>query len=307
MYHIAMLFFVLSWQILSSAEPISPLPRQVEYHADKAALGKKLFYDPILSRNNTVACADCHNLQRGGDDGRSVSVGIEGRQGQLNALTVYNSRYNFRHFWDGRANGLKAQVFMSIGNPREMDQGVEETLRKLKAQPHYRKRFASLYKEGITRETVEDAIAEFEKALVTPDAPFDRYLRGDTTAISAAAKKGYTLFKSKGCILCHNGMNIGGNFYNKFGIFEEIESRYPGRYALTHHEEDRMLFRVPSLRNVALTAPYLHEGQAKTLWEVVEIMSKHQLGREMTKDEIGSIVAFLKTLNGKKPEIVGHR
>ena len=289
------------------AEPIKPLPLKVAYDSKKAALGKKLFYDPILSRDNSIACVDCHDLQHGGDDGRTVSRGIEGREGMANALTVYNSRYNFRHFWDGRAKGLKAQVFMSIGNPKEMDQGVEETLAKLRADRTYREWFADLYADGVTRSTVEDAISEFEKALVTPNAPFDKYLRGDTGAIGQKAKEGYGLFKSKGCILCHNGINIGGNFYNKFGIYREVESSNPGRYALTHHDEDYMLFRVPSLRNVALTAPYMHDGRARSLKEAVEIMSKHQLGREMSPEEIGGIVSFLNTLTGEIPDIAGKR
>ncbi len=301
------MLLVLCCGMMMSAGPITPLPQKVEYDAAKAQLGKELFFDPVLSRDNTVACASCHDLWHGGDDGKAVSIGVKGRKGKLNALTVYNSRYNFRHFWDGRADGLHAQVFMSIGDPNEMDQSVEMTLQKLRGSAHYRQRFTALYREGITRRTVEDAITEFENALVTPDAPFDRYLRGEKEAISREARTGYRLFRSKGCILCHNGRNIGGNFYNKFGVFKEIASRYPGRYALTHNEEDRMLFRVPSLRNVALTAPYMHEGQVPTLKEAVEIMSKHQLGREMTEEEIDNIVAFLRTLTGMRPDIVGAR
>jgi len=285
------------------AEPIKALPEKVAYDAPRAALGKQLFYDPILSRDGSIACADCHDLHNGGDDGRMVSVGIEGRKGKRNTLSVYNSRYNFRHFWDGRADGLKAQVFMSIGNPNEMDQSVEKTLGKLAANPRYKAWFKRLYSEGITQHTVEDAIAEFEKALITPNAPFDRYLRGEEGVIDEVAKRGYALFKSKGCILCHNGINIGGNFFNQFGIFKDLS----GKSALSLQEEDTRLFRVPSLRNIALTAPYMHNGKVKTLQEAVEIMSKYQLGREMHREEIDSIVAFLKTLTGEKPAIVGEK
>ncbi len=292
---------VLIW----GAEPIRPLPVKVNYDRQKALLGKKLFSDPILSRNNTIACVHCHDLQHGGDDGLRFSFGIEGREGNVNAPTVYNSRYNFRQFWDGRARDLREQALCPIKNPHEMDQSVEEGIIKLKADAKYRQWFARLYPGGITRDTVADAIVEFEKALVTPNAPFDKYLRGSKAAMTKAAKKGYSLFKSKGCILCHNGMNIGGNFYNKFGIHQPIKSVNLGRYAVTHREKDRMVFKVPSLRNVAMTAPYLHDGRATTLTEVVKIMSKYQLGRDMTENEIRSIVAFLKSLSGKIPDIAG--
>jgi len=294
---------VLVW----GAEPIQPLPVKVDYDRQKALLGKKLFSDPILSRNNTIACVHCHDLQHGGDDGLRFSFGIEGREGHVNAPTVYNSRYNFRQFWDGRARDLKEQALGPMENPHEMDQSVDEGIIKLKADAKYRQWFARLYPEGITRDTVADAIVEFEKALVTPNAPFDKYLRGDKAAMTKVAKKGYSLFKSKGCILCHNGMNIGGNFYNKFGIFEEAKGDYQGRYALTHREEDRMVFKVPSLRNIALTTPYMHDGETKTLEEAIKIMSDYQLGREVTEEEIRYIAAFLKSLSGTIPEIVGER
>ena len=178
---------------------------------------------------------------------------------------------------------------------------LTEAVAKLKKDPQYVSSFSSIYPAGITEDTIVDAIVEYEKTLITPDAPFDRYLRGEEDAIGPDVKEGYRLFRDKGCIVCHNGINVGGNFYNKFGIYKDANSTSPGRYRITGKEEDRFVFKVPSLRNVALTAPYMHDGRAATLKEAVEIMSEHQLGRYMTEDEIGKIVAFLRSLTGKTP------
>jgi len=296
-----LLFVLLS--LLSSA-PIKPLPDKIDTDPKKVALGKKLFFDPILSKDGTVACATCHDLQNGGDDNRQFSIGIKGQKGIINAPTVYNSVFNFRQFWDGRAKDLKEQVFGPIENPLEMGHSMESTVEELKKHPSYLKQFNTLYNDGITKENVADAIAEFEKTLITPNAPFDRYLKGEKDAIGPKEKEGYRLFKSKGCVLCHNGINVGGNLYNKFGIFKDANSSNQGRYNVTEREEDRYVFKVPSLRNVALTAPYMHDGRTKDLKEAVEIMTEHQLGRYMEPEEIEAIVAFLKSLTGRIPESV---
>ena len=294
--------FLLSFSIAS--EPIKPLPQTITYDKEKARLGKKLFHDPILSKDGTVACANCHQLDSGGDDGMKVSIGIKGQKGDINAPTVLNAVYNFRQFWDGRAKDLEAQAKGPIENPVEMGHRLDKVVEMLKEHPEYSKKFSMIYEDGVTIENLINAIAEFEKALITPNAPFDRYLKGDKDAITQEAKNGYSLFKSKGCILCHNGINIGGNLYNKFGIFEESSSLHLGRYNVTKREEDKYVFKVPSLRNIALTAPYMHDGRAKSLEHAVVIMTKFQLGRYMEPHEINEIVSFVESLTGELPEII---
>ncbi len=223
--------------------------------------------------------------------------------GDINAPTVYNSFYNFRQTWNGRNRDLASQAFGVIENPIEMGDDVNLIIPKLQKNREYNKEFNSIYKDGISKDNIIDAIAEFEKALITPNSPFDKFLRGDKDAISSRAKDGYALFKSKGCILCHHGINIGGNLYNRFGIYEESNSSRLGRYEVTKNEDDKFVFKVPSLRNIELTSPYMHDGRAKTLREAVEIMTEYQLGRYMREGEIDDIVEFLKTLNGKIPKI----
>ena len=302
-----LLLGIIGITVLVGAGVIRPIPEQVEVNVQKVKLGEMLFSDTILSRDNTISCASCHNLADGGDDGLPVSVGINGAKGKLNAPTVFNAVFNFRQFWNGRAADLKEQVLDPIQNPLEMGQDLDTLVKKLKNNKHYRKMFQDVYTNGITKENIADAIAEYEKTLVTPDAPFDRFLKGDSNAISQKAKKGYRLFKMKGCIICHNGINVGGNLYNKFGIYKDANSTSAGRYEVTHREEDKYVFKVPSLRNVALTAPYMHDGRFKTLEDAVVFMTQYQLGRYMEPDEIDAIVAFLKTLTGKTPKTVVHK
>jgi len=295
------IFMVLGIAVAVYAEAISPIPLTTEVDQNKAALGEMLFFDPILSQNNTVSCATCHDLQNGGDDGLPVSFGIGGARGKINAPTVYNAVFNFRQFWDGRAKDLEEQVHGPVSNPAEMGLSMEKAVEKLEKNTLYRKRFEQVYHTGITAENIANAIAEYEKTLITPNAPFDRYLKGDEHAISEEAKEGYRLFKFKGCIICHNGVNVGGNLYNKFGIYKDTNSSNLGRYNVTGRESDKFVFKVPSLRNVALTAPYMHDGRIKTLYEAVEFMSQYQLGRFMKEEEIRAIESFLKTLTGKPP------
>jgi len=297
------LLTVLCASVLLSS-PIKPLPQTVEVNQNKAVLGEKLFFDPQLSKDGTVSCATCHDLNKGGDDGLQFSIGIGGKKGNINAPTVYNAVFNFRQFWDGRAEDLKAQVFGPIENPVEMGHTMAQAVDKLKKNPIYLSEFTSIYPDGITQDNIADVIAEYEKTLITPNAPFDRYLRGEKDAISKDAKEGYGLFKSKGCIVCHNGINVGGNFYNKFGIFKDANSSALGRYNVTKREEDKFVFKVPSLRNVALTAPYMHDGRTASLKEAIEIMSEHQLGRYITEEEVRKIALFLKSLTGEIPQSV---
>jgi len=222
----------------------------------------------------------------------------------INSPTVYNAVFNFRQFWDGRAKDLKEQAIAPIENPVEMGHTMVDAIKILNQSKTYRENFNDVYPNGITKDNIADAIAEFEKTLITPDSPFDRYLKGDKEAISQKAKKGYFLFESKGCILCHHGVNIGGNFYNKFGIYKDADTEHLGRYNITKREEDKHVFKVPSLRNIALTDPYMHDGRVTTLKEAVKLMTQYQLGRHMEMGDIEAIVEFLETLTGELPAIV---
>ena len=291
-------------------EPIQPLPEQVDVDPRKAALGALLFADKRLSHDNTLSCASCHSLSKGGTDQLAHSVGIGGAVGAVNAPTVLNSGLNYKQFWNGRADTLEDQVNGPTHNPKEMGSDWQEIVGKLKRDSHYAAEFAALYSDGgLNPQSIRDAVAGYERTLVTPDSRFDRYLRGDQAALSADEKQGYLHFKEDGCISCHQGANVGGNMFQKFGIMgnyfadrgQETEADL-GRYAVTGREEDKHVFRVPSLRNVALTAPYFHDGTATTLPQAVEVMAKYQLGRPLEPAELVQIVKFLNTLTGKQPE-----
>jgi cytochrome c peroxidase len=289
--------------ILFAAELV-PIPVDIKVDDRKVHLGEKLFFDKILSKDKTLACASCHNLQHNGAGMTAYTKGIEGQVGDFNVPTVYNAVYNFRQFWDGRAKNLKEQALNPITNAVEMGNSLPVVLHDLKESSIYPPLFKEIYDDGITQANLADVLAEYEKTLITPNSPFDLYLKGDLDALTAKEVEGYRLFKTKGCISCHNGVNIGGNLYNKFGIYKDAESRELGRYNTTHKEQDKYVFKVPSLRNIALTAPYMHDGRAETLKEAVNIMSKYQLGRPMQKDELESIVLFLETLTGEFPESI---
>lgn len=291
---IALIYF------FSYAEPITPLLEIKNLNQQKVLLGKKLFFDPILSADNSISCASCHDLNNGGDDGLKFSFGIHGREGNINSPTVLNAAYNFRQFWDGRASNLAHQSWGPIENPVEMNNTIEQLIKTLRQTP-YEKEFNAIYKNGITKEAIGDAIAEFEKTLITLNAPFDKYLQGDMSAISKDQKEGYTLFKSNGCIACHHGVNVGGNLYNKFGVMKKVDSKHLGRYNVTKKESDKYYFKVPSLRNIKETAPYLHDGRYDKLEDVVKFMAHYQLGRTISEEEIKKIVSFLNSLTGELP------
>jgi len=296
------LFLLTILTILTFAtEPITPIPLSVEVDAKKAALGHQLFFDPILSRDDTISCASCHNLQAGGDDNLKYSFGIDGKEGNINAPTVFNAVFNFWQFWDGRAKTLKEQAAGPVENPVEMGFSFKELIQKLQ-KSKYNKLFYEAYTDGITKENITDAIAEYEKTLITPNAPFDKYLRGDKNALTQEQKEGYELFKTKGCISCHHGINLGGNLYNKFGVVEDANSTQLGRYNVTKKERDKYYFKVPTLRNIEHTAPYFHDGRTYDLRKAVLLMAQYQLGREITDKEVDKIVAFLHSLNGELPK-----
>ena len=292
--------------VAPAVEPIKPIPETVEVHLEKAALGRDLFHDPMLSKDGTVSCASCHDLSAGGDDGRRFSIGIEGREGAINAPTVFNAGLNFKQFWDGRAKTLEDQIDGPVQSPLEMGSLWPEVVSKLSGHESYPGRFASLYSDGINRNNVRNAIAEFVRSLVTPNSRFDRWLKGDEHAIDARERHGYALFKYYGCVSCHQGANVGGNMFQVFGVINEYFKRRgniteadQGRYNVTGNDADRHAFKVPSLRMAAMTAPYLHDGSAETLRDAVDAMFEFQLGREAPDDDKDAIVAFIRTLAGE--------
>jgi cytochrome c peroxidase len=290
-------------------EPIHSIPRHIELDEKKVALGRRLFHDPRLSDDNSISCASCHNLRAGGTDQRVTSVGIGGAFGNINAPTVFNSGFNFRQFWDGRAATLEDQIDAPVHDPTEMRSNWPAVLKKLHTDPGYRTAFSSLYPQGVNSDAVKDAIATFERSLITPESRFDRFLRGDAAALSTEEKQGYRLFKENGCSSCHQGVLAGGNMFEKLGIVADyfadrghITKADLGRFNVTGQESDRYEFKVPGLRNVARTAPYFHDGSAKTLQEAVRVMAKYQVGRELAAPDVERIVLFLKTLDGDTGE-----
>jgi len=287
--------------VLLAAGAIQPIPQTIPYDREKARLGRQLFFDPHLSRDGTVACVTCHHPDSGADT-TPVSIGIAGQKGGANTPTVFNSVFNFRQMWNGHARDLKEQVRMPVHNPVEMAMDRDAIARYLGKNPRYREAFRRLYGHDPDFDTMSDAIAEFEKSLITPNCKFDRYLRHEVS-LSPEELRGYKLFKRLGCVTCHNGINIGGNSYQKMGLIHPYRWHRgtPDRYALTRKEADKNIYKVPSLRNVALTAPYFHDGSAPTLREALKRMAYHNLGFELSPSEIDALLAFLKTLTGEPP------
>ncbi|MEJ2467700.1 MAG: cytochrome-c peroxidase [Campylobacterales bacterium] len=302
----AALAFSAYTMLLMGQEPIEPLPVTVEYDRAKAELGRRLFIDTVLSQDRTVACVTCHSFEFGGADPRSVSVGVGGQKGTIQSPTVYNARYNFKQFWNGRAESLQEQAAGPIHNPVEMGMRSETVEKRLNADAAYRAWFKRLYgTDRITFMQVIDAIVEFEKALVTPNSRFDRYLRGEA-ALSKTEMEGYRRFKAYGCVTCHNGINIGGNSFQKMGLFVPYayDEKVEDRYAVTQQSRHKNVYKVPTLRNIALTAPYFHDASAKTLKKAVQKMSYHNLGTDLDEEDVELIVAFLETLTGEKPKVL---
>jgi cytochrome c peroxidase len=287
-----------------SREPLSPLPQPPKVDPRVVALGRKLFHEKRLSSDDSIACASCHDLANGGDDGQRVSRGVLGRAGTINAPTVFNAALNFALFWDGRAKTLEEQAGGPVTNPLEMNSAWDGVVVKLRRDPEYASSFAELFPSGVTPENVRKAIADFERTLLTRDSPFDRWLAGDAAALTAEQREGYETFKSVGCIACHQGANVGGNMFQRFGVLGDYfgdrgnvtEADY-GRFNVTHNEADRFVFRVPSLRNVEHTAPYFHDGSAPTLSRAIQVMAKYQLGRSLTDRQAQVIEDFLKSLS----------
>lgn len=287
-------------------EALNPLPPVPVLDAATVELGRQLFNETQLSVNNTKSCASCHNLEAGGDDNRAFSLGFDGKPVLLNTPTVFNASLNFKQFWNARVDTLQAQVEQVVVSPMEMGNDWQTVVQTLSALPTYQAAFHRVYPDGVTAANVQDALATYERTLLTPNSRFDQYLQGNTDILTLDEKYGYQRFKEYGCIACHQGANIGGNMYQKFGVMGDyFKARGNpteadlGRYLLTKDEEDRNVFKVPSLRNVAVTAPYFHDGSAKTLEEAVDIMFKYQLGRVPSAEDKTLIIKFLKTLTGE--------
>jgi cytochrome c peroxidase len=286
-------------------EPITPVPRDVSLDTDKVRLGERLFNDVRLSGDDALACASCHVLAEGGDDNRTRPPGSDGEPLNYNAPTVFNAALSFRLNWRGNFRTLEEQNEAVLLDPRLMHTTWEGLLAKLRADAAYREAFTTLYGSDPAPAHVLDALATFQRSLITPDARFDRHLRGERDAITPEEESGYQLFKDYGCIACHQGVSVGGNLFQRFGIFRDPSSQRPagtadlGRFTATGKAEDRFVFRVPSLRNVAVTAPYFHDGRAQTLEQAIAEMARSQLGRVLNEREIGLIAGFLRTLTGE--------
>lgn len=289
-----------------SAEPLRPLPEadDLNISPEMVQLGNRLYHDTRLSGDGSISCASCHDLANGGDDGLQFSVGINKAIGGINAPTVLNSSFNFVQFWNGRAADLQAQAAGPVANPIEMGADWNLVVSNLIDSGDYNHAFTQAFGDkSITIDRITYAIAQFETVLITP-SPFDRYLRGDKSAISPDAARGYKLFKSHGCSSCHQGINVGGNLYQKFGALQryyEIESDADkGRLIVTGNDDDVSVFKVPSLRNVAITAPYFHRGAVTELKTAIQIMGLAQLGIALSDQDIALIEEFLRSLTGER-------
>jgi cytochrome c peroxidase len=285
-------------------EPIVPVPLTAPAESRAVALGERLFSDVRLSGDNARSCATCHPIARGGMDGRGRALAADGRSHVRNTPTIFNVGLSATFNWDGVATSLETHADGVLVSPTLMNARWPDLLAKLGADDAYRAEFRAAYPEGVSRRAVLNALASFERSLQTPNSRFDRYLRGQPGALTPVEQRGYQLFKSYGCVTCHQGVNVGGNIFQKFGVFAEAgDDGVPepdlGRYHVTGVPRDRGVFRVPSLRNVAATAPYFHDGRAATLEIAVETMAKVQLGRTLSRDDVATIVEFLGTLTGE--------
>jgi cytochrome c peroxidase len=275
-----------AWGLAPQEEPITPLPAPAAADPQKIALGERLFSDPRLSGNNGRSCVTCHNLKLNGASPAPLDAALDGTSLSFNTLTVFNSTLNFRFGWEGKDRTVERGIADLLSNPKIMNCSSDVAATKLAADPSMRRLFESVYGRGPDAENLVDALAAFQRSLITPESRFDRWLRGETGALSEKELAGYHLFKSLGCIACHQGVNVGGNLYQRHGIFHPLA------------RPDPKILRVPSLRNVATTAPYFHDGSAPTLQDAVRAMGRAQLNSTLTDTEVDSIVAFLRTLTG---------
>lgn len=296
-------------------QPIPEKPPAVDGVASTPAmveLGRMLYFDPRLSESHNISCNTCHQIGLGGGDMLPTSIGHKSQRGGRNAPTVLNSVFNAAQFWDGRAKDLVEQAAGPIQNPIEMAITAEHAVETLRTIPGYEKAFAAAFpgeKEPITIDNIAKAIAVFETTLITPNAPFDRFLRGDAKALSDGQRQGLKLFIDSGCASCHNGINVGGGQYAPFGVVERpgadvLPPDDKGRFMVTKTPDDEFVFKVPTLRNIALTMPYFHSGQSWDLEQAVGVMAVSQLGVELGEVDVKKITAFLESLTGEQPQVV---
>jgi cytochrome c peroxidase len=267
-------------------EPITPIPQPPTTDPLKIKLGERLFGDPRLSHDNSRSCSSCHDIRTNGASLKGHDVGLDGSSLPLNTLTIFNAALNFRFGWEGKLRTLEADAKAALENPQIMGTSTSEVAEKLSADPNMRRQFVAAYGGGPDASNIPDALVSFERTLVTPGSRFDRWLAGDATALSSEELDGYRLFKSLGCVSCHQGVNIGGNLFERHGIFHPLASPKPEN------------LRVPSLRNVATTPPYFHDGSAPTLDDAVRKMGLAQLNSTLTDQQVKAIVAYLQTLTG---------
>ncbi|HOJ32899.1 MAG TPA: cytochrome c peroxidase [Candidatus Hydrogenedentes bacterium] len=285
---------------------VQPIPVKMDLDPRAVALGDKLYHDKRLSKDNTIACASCHALDKGGTDQAQFSKGVGDAMGDINAPTTFNSGFQFMQFWDGRAANLEEQADGPVNNPIEMASNWPEAIGKLSQDEALTAEFTAVYPEGYSKETITSAIATFERSLITPNSKFDKYLAGDASALNATEQRGYQLFLDLSCATCHVGKLLGGQSFERMGVKKDyfaargnvIEADY-GRFKVTKKEDDRFKLKVPTLRNIALTHPYFHDGTAKTLEDAVKVMAEFQLGKNLTSDEVTALVAFMNTLTGE--------
>lgn len=321
----------LAWAILASPAAMSgsfvAIPVEVQAPAKnpltpaKVELGKKLYFDPRLSADGTISCNSCHNVMAGGEDNRPVSVGIRGQKGDRSAPTVWNAAFMSVQFWDGRAPSLEDQAKGPLTNPVEMGmKDHDSVIRVVSEIPEYRDEFAAAFPGEISPVNIDNlakAIASFERTLITPRSRFDKFIAGDERALTPVEKRGYEIVQSAGCVSCHSGVNFAGpalpegtGFFQKFPVHgkNKYVSQYrlkedQGRFNVTRNESDRHVWRVPTWRNISLTAPYFHNGSVASLDEAVRVMAKTQLDRDLAEDEVAAIVKFMGSLTGEFPKI----
>jgi cytochrome c peroxidase len=294
--------------------PEAPALKEAPITPEKVDLGRMLYFDPRLSMSWLISCNTCHNLGLGGVDLQQTSIGHGWQKGPRNAPTVLNAVYNFVQFWDGRAEDLSAQAKGPVQASVEMGNTPERVVQTLKSIPEYDERFRKVFQatpsspDPVTFDNMARAIEAFEATLVTPDAPFDRFLKGDANALAEPEKRGLALFMDKGCSTCHNGINLGGSRYAPFGVVQKpgaeiLPEKDKGRFTVTKTATDEYVFKVPSLRNIALTPPYFHSGQVWDLRQAVAVMGSAQLGAKLSDQETDAIAAFLRSLTGKAPKV----
>lgn len=290
------------YDFVSVAGPIQPIPHIKTIDKQWFSLGKALFNSTLLSKDNTVSCASCHLVGEGGDDGFPVSVGIGGSVGERNSPTVLNAVFNFRQFWDGRSAGLAEQAVGPIHNPIEMNSNFAEIIQKLNQSDDFSQAFSVLSPDGITQEAIIQALVTFEEGLITPDAAIDRFIKGDKSALTVQQKRGYEKFIGFGCVSCHQGVNIGGNLYQRLGRIDSVPSHLledKGRSVITNNAADEHVFKVPSLRNIKRTGPYFHDGSVATLDEAVRIMAQGQLGIALEDSDVKDLLSLFDAFNGE--------